>query len=134
MRKFVFGLLTILLSTSAMASKTYICPAEAPKGEAQLVVENLTPGQEIAFRFHHHDRNQIHHGSIIITASEGTDFIATGRVLAYEPNPASDILISGTLNLDSNEIQTLQLYARSNEKIDKRLEYGFGNNLRCKKQ
>lgn len=135
MRKFVFGFLTILLSTSAMASESYICSAEAPKGEVSLVVENtLTTGQKITFRFHHYGRNQFHVGHLTISANEGSDFIATGRAVAYEPNPSSDIFLSGSLNPNYNEIQTLQLYASSNGEIDRRIEYGFGNILRCKKQ
>lgn len=135
MGKIVFGLLTVLLSTAAMASEQYICSAELPQGEAQVIVQNdLSVGQQIYLRFYHRASNQTYQGTLAVTASQNNDFLAQGRIHAFEPNPSIEVSLTGTLDPNNNETQTLQLYAGSNDQVDKRIEYGYGNVLRCHKQ
>lgn len=118
-----------------MASEQYICSAELPKGEVEVVVENnLAVGQQISLRFHHSASNQIYKGTLAVVASQNNDFLAQGRIHAFEPNPSIEVSLNGTLDPNSNETQTLQLYAGSNDQVDKRIEYGYGNVLRCHKQ
>jgi len=118
-----------------MASVQYICSAQAPQGNEQMVVQNdLSAGQQIYLRFHHTANNQYYVGTVTVQASENSDFTASGKVRGFEPNPSIDVILNGTLDPNNNEVQTLQLYARSNNKIDHRLEHGFGNILRCQKQ
>lgn len=135
MGKIGFGFLTVLFSMSAMASEQYLCSAQAPQGQVQVVVQNdLSAGQHIYLRFYHIANNQYYVGTLNVTASEANTFVASGKLGAFEPNPSIDVAVNGTLDPNSNEVQTLQLYARSNGKIDRRLEQGFGNVLRCQKQ
>lgn len=96
-----------------------------------VVNDDILIGQNIDLRFEVQNRNQTYVGSVTIVASQDMLFAAQGEVQAYEQNPYIHVRLTGSLDLNSNDTQTLVLTSIDDTK--NRIDQGFGNILRCVK-
>ena len=128
MRNLAFGILTMLVSLSAMADTItahYDCSTTLPSGSAEVIVFD---SGKITLHFYNQSGNQTYTGVLQVNSSEAGQFIAAGNVTAYEMHPVIPVSLYGSTSLADEE--SFQLYAGA----DRRIEFGYGNILHCKKQ
>lgn len=128
----MFALLALFLSLTAKASvETYDCTAFLPRGKASMVVQTEDDGgQSVRLAFTNGLRNQTHIGTLQILENSSRGFLAVGDLLAYEINPVIGVSLHGSLIPGPDGAVNVVLYAAA----DRRIEYGYGNPLHCRKR
>lgn len=128
----IFGLFLLInfFSISSLAAEIFNCEARLPQGTAQIIAqEGIQEGGVLNLAFKHHGQNQFYVGKLRVVSTAGESFLAQGFLRTFDRHPVMQIFLSGNSSPDINGVINFQIYANGNRRMD----FGFGNVLRCVK-